>query len=363
MALGPGELSCCFLSVIGDSQNQLQVLALLLVSWLMPYLLLPDSRYSVNSGIVLLSLSSILIAAVSVQFLVALLSEVQQNEQHSKSLGQESLEVEWSAYIEDLLDKAIAMSDGTDGNKWRFEGREHSTEIYSQDMGTRFPAFFGKVEASGDLLRQRSPVSTACTAEEVFCLSMSFSGRQLSDAYRASDTTISRLGPSSWLSYQTWRGNHVQSPQASLFLQAAQRTSSPDGPRFTCVTVPAPATLASVYALQVQEIKRDKTFKDAPHKFSMVDVKSLPGGGLQVSNILHVDPSVPRFIPSSIVQGFIKTGVCRGATYLEMALKLTLPQPLNMEGPNSNESLEQVTIAGQTCKVSRLLARILVAEH
>ena len=52
------------------------------------------------------------------------------------------------------------------------------------------------------------------------------------------------------------------------------------------------------------------------------------------------------------VQGFIKTGVCRGATYLEMApgaqaadpkadysavdhalgrLKLTLPQPLNME--------------------------------
>lgn len=139
-------------SVIGDSQNQLQVLALLLVSWLMPYLLLPDSRYSVNSGIVLLSLSRILIAAVSVQFLVALLSEVQQNEQHSKSLGQESLEVEWSAYIEDLLDKAIAMSDGTDGNKWRFEGREHSTEIYSQDMGARFPAFFGKVEASGSPL-------------------------------------------------------------------------------------------------------------------------------------------------------------------------------------------------------------------
>ncbi|CAL1164278.1 unnamed protein product [Cladocopium goreaui] len=127
----------------------------------------------------------------------------------------------------------------------------------------------------------------------------------------------------------------------------------------------APSETPSSFEIlaKVQEIKRDKTFKDAPHKFSMVDVKSLAGGGLQVSNILHVDPSVPRFIPSSIVQGFIKTGVCRGATYLEMALKLTLPQPLNMEGPNSNESLEQVTIAGQTCKVSRLLARILVAEH
>eukprot|EP00435_Cladocopium_sp_Y103_P022892 s2982_g5.t1 len=110
-----------------------EALVLIYVSWLMPYLLLPDSRYSVNSGIVLLSLSGILIAAVSVQFLVALLSEVQK-EQHSKSLRQESLEVEWSAYIEDLLDKAIAMSDGTDGNKWRFEGREQSTEIYSQDV-------------------------------------------------------------------------------------------------------------------------------------------------------------------------------------------------------------------------------------
>eukprot|EP00434_Breviolum_minutum_P025092 symbB.v1.2.022165.t2/scaffold1954.1/size95041/8 len=51
----------------------------------------------------------------------------------------------------------------------------------------------------------------------------------------------------------------------------------------------------------------------------MVDIQSLPSGGLRVSNILHVDPSVPRFVPSSIVQGFIKTGVCRGATYLEMA--------------------------------------------
>eukprot|EP00435_Cladocopium_sp_Y103_P027614 s1905_g6.t2 len=73
-------------------------------------------------------------------------------------------------------------------------------------------------------------------SKSVFGLSMSFSGRQLSDAYRASDTTISRLGPSSWLSYQTWRGNHVQSPQASLFLQAARQTSSPHGPRFTCVS-------------------------------------------------------------------------------------------------------------------------------
>jgi len=337
--------------------EMLQVLALILVVALMPYLLL-DLRQSYGGygNFMLLSLCGILMTAATAQFLVAM---SKQPHHETSKVTQVSQEVEWSHYMEQLLDQAIAMSDSTDGKPWRDEGWEQNTQIFSQDMGTRFPAFFGRVEASGDLLRRRSPASVACSAEEVFGLSMSFSGRQISDAFRATDTTIQRFGPRSWLSYQTWTGNHVQAPQAGLFLQAARRTSCPDGPRFTCVTVPAPAALASEYGEQVAEIKQSQTFKDAPHKFSMVDIQSLPSGGLRVSNILHVDPSVPRFVPSSIVQGFIKTGVCRGATYLEMALKLTLPQPLNMQDPSSTESLEQVTIGGQSCKVSRLLAEIL----
>eukprot|EP00913_Durusdinium_trenchii_P006954 g6540.t2 len=111
-------------------------------------------------------------------------------------------------------------------------------------------------------------------------------------------------------------------------------------------------------AHEVDQLKQGKNFKDAPLQFSMVDIKTLSNGGLRVCNVLHADPSIPRLIPSSIVHGFIKSGVCRGATYLEMALKLRLPQ-LNVQGPSSNEDLEQVVIGGQPCKVSRLLAEAL----
>ncbi|CAJ1344633.1 unnamed protein product [Effrenium voratum] len=122
--------------------------------------------------------------------------------------------------------------------------------------------------------------------------------------------------------------------------------------------VPAPAPLASQYESTVERLKKGEFFKEVPLCFAAMDVRTLADGGLRVCNIIQVDPSVPRFMPSSLVNGIIKTLVCNGATYLKMA-QTQLPEPLAVEGPSSAEALEQVRTGGQTVQMSRLLAEVL----
>ncbi|CAE7243958.1 unnamed protein product [Symbiodinium necroappetens] len=115
-------------------------------------------------------------------------------------------------------------------------------------------------------------------------------------------------------------------------------------------------------AVQVQKLEQGQTFKNAATLLSMVDVQALPDGGIRVCNLLHVDPHVPRLVPSNIVQGFIKSVPCRGAAYLDMALHLQLPLPLTPQGPLTQarqDTFEEVTINGRTCEVSRLLAGVV----
>jgi len=299
---------------------------------------------------------------------LAFLAEVLEAQEKRMRLekGREKVEkppsVEDSAWIDACLDKAIALADGMEG-PWHDEGRELTTNLSSKDMGTRFPAFRGIVEASGDSLRKQPRGAKPPTAEEVFAVSVSFTGRQLSDPYRATDTTLQRLGPHGWLSFQTWTGNYIQSPQAGLFVQAVRRTSGSSClPRLTSVMVPAPPELSAAHADQVQNLKQGQTFKNAATLLSMVDVQALPDGGIRVCNLLHVDPDVPRLVPSNIVQGFIKSVPCRGAAYLDMALHLQLPLPLTPQGPlmqARQDTFEEVTINGRTCEVSRLLAAVV----
>lgn len=340
----------------------LHAFTMLLMGALAPQLLLPGCLSRPWCRLLFTVFLTAGLLAMAGLLVLAEVLEAREKRLREKPETVERRSVEDSAWIDAWLDKAIALADGMEG-PWRDEGQELTTNLSSKDMGTRFPAFRGIVEASGDSLRKRAPGAKPPTAEEVFAVSVSFTGRQLSDPYRATDTTLQRLGPHAWLSFQTWTGNYIQSPQAGLFVQAVRRTSSGSClPRLTSVTVPAPAELSAAHADQVQKLEQGQTFKNAATLLSMVDVQALPDGGIRVCNLLHVDPHVPRLVPSNIVQGFIKSVPCRGAAYLDMALHLQLPLPLTPQGPLTQarqDTFEEVTINGRTCEVSRLLAGVV----
>lgn len=260
----------------------------------------------------------------------------------------------------DAIKKAMRFVDGTDGGRWQDEGTETGMRLFSQDLGTRFGVFRGTASISGAELRQWTATgSEPPTAAEVFGISCSLMGKQLADPMKGDDILLQRFGPRAWLCYSVWKGSVLVAAQDGVFLQAVSKVQGPDGPRYTLVVVPATSELQRPHTAKVERLRAGQSFKRSALLMSAVDVQATREGGLKVSCVVHADPDVSFFVPSSMVTGALRLAPLRGLTFIHMALSLRLSRPLKIQAHEAEEEVVNIEIGGRTASVSRLLESVL----
>lgn len=258
--------------------------------------------------------------------------------------------------------RGMQLSDGTDGGRWKDEvSDEPMMRMTSQETGTRFPLFRGIAECTGAELRQGSAAFAPPTAAEVFSASRSLVCRQLADPTKGDDIVLERFGSDAWLTYSSWKGNALDSAKDGLYLQAVCRTPGVNGagPRFTCAMVPAPPELVARHSSTVQSLHAGQSFKDCPLILSVVDIQSQPDGGLRTCCIVHIEPQVSWWVPSSLVHGLLRSVPLRGMRFLEIAGSLQLPNPIHLQARAVEEEIVPVQIAGKDVLVSKLIAKVV----